>query len=66
VDGRPTTIHCTNFLVRSVELDSGPHHVRFEYRPDSVRWGLRLSALGIVLTILLLIFGKRPSPLLQG
>ncbi len=65
VDGHPTTIHCANFLVRAVELERGPHHVTFEYRPDSVRWGLRLSAIGVILTVLLLIFGNKASSRLQ-
>jgi hypothetical protein len=48
VDGRPAEIQCANYLVRGVELEAGPHRVRFVYRSGWVRWGLGLSALGLV------------------
>lgn len=48
VDGRPAEIQCANYLVRGVELEAGPHRVRFVYRSAWVRWGLGLSALGLV------------------
>jgi hypothetical protein len=37
-----------DYVLKAVELGAGYHHVRFEYRPASVRWGLRGSALGLL------------------
>lgn len=49
VDGADAPIETTRGLLRSVSLASGAHTVVFEFWPLSVRAGLGLSALGIVL-----------------
>ncbi len=47
VDGSPAEILRADYLLRAVELDAGAHHVRFEYRPWSVRIGAALSLTGV-------------------
>jgi hypothetical protein len=52
VDGQPTPVYAANAAFRAVAVGAGTHVITETYRPDSVRWGLRLSAL----TLLLLAF----------
>jgi hypothetical protein len=59
VDGRPTRWLQADYVLRAVELEPGFHHVRFEYRPASVRWGLRFSALGLGIIAALFLVRKR-------
>jgi hypothetical protein len=47
VDGAPAEILRTDYVLRGIELDAGAHHVRFEYRPWSVRIGAALSLIGV-------------------
>jgi hypothetical protein len=54
VDGRPAAILRANFVTRGVELAPGPHVVRFEYRPPSVRLGFAASLGALVLVGVLL------------
>ena len=49
VDGRPgAEIIRVNRLMRGALLPSGEHTLRYTYEPDSLRWGLALSGLGVV------------------
>ena len=49
VDGRPTPIRRTNYLVRGVLLEPGRHRVVFRYpTPPSVRTGALVSLAGLV------------------
>jgi hypothetical protein len=55
VDGRPTPLRLTDFLLRGVYVDAGSHRVEMRYRPPALRYGalislstlLLLSALGV-------------------
>ncbi len=47
VDDAPAEILRADYLLRAVELDAGAHHVRFEYRPASLRIGAALSLTGV-------------------
>jgi hypothetical protein len=51
VDGRPVAIHPANLAFRAVEVPAGIHEVRFTYRPSSVRWGMGLTGIGLVLLL---------------
>ena len=55
IDDVPVPIVRTNVLVRGVPIGMGSHRVDFRYRPESFRWGLRISVLGVVLFIVLVI-----------
>jgi hypothetical protein len=62
VDGRAAPVLEANFLFRAVALTPGEHVVTFSYRPDALQRGVRFSAAGLVLTILLGLagFSRRP------
>jgi uncharacterized membrane protein YfhO len=55
VDGVPTPIYNANYLFRAVPISAGEHQVIFEYRPLSWRYGLVLSAIGLVAWLLLMM-----------
>jgi hypothetical protein len=56
VDSHIVPIYRANAVQRAVHLPPGGHFVEFDYEPESVRIGLILAMLGLVLiTILLLI-----------
>ncbi len=49
VDAAPAEILRADYLLRGVELDAGAHHVRFEYRPWSVRIGAAMTLAGVAM-----------------
>lgn len=50
VDGNPAEVVRVDGLFRGVELGEGEHEVVLEYVPNSLRWGLGISALsGLIL-----------------
>jgi hypothetical protein len=59
VDGKPAEIHRADYVLYGVELPKGPHRIRFEYKPSSVRWGLAFSAIGLGAVAALIYFGRR-------
>lgn len=52
VDGEPRRILPADVAVRAVELREGPHEVVFEYAPWATRFGLPMTAFGLVLLLL--------------
>jgi hypothetical protein len=69
VDGRERPILRANVMQRGVAVPPGTHRVAFEFRSESVRRGMMLTAVGLVLlvgTALVLAFGgrrvTRPAP----
>jgi len=59
VDDEKETILTGNYLFRTVPLQAGSHTVRFEYRPVSFRWGLRLSLLTLFFILVYLMIDAR-------
>ncbi|MGH7680572.1 MAG: YfhO family protein [Candidatus Eiseniibacteriota bacterium] len=57
VDGKPSTIHRVNYLMRGVPLAPGIHRVHFAYAPRSLAAGIRISAASAIATLLLAGFG---------
>lgn len=53
IDSVPATIYRANGFMRSVYVTRGSHLVEFDYRPDSLRFGLYLSALATLITLVL-------------
>ncbi len=49
VDGRTRPLLAADLVLRGVALEAGDHTVRFIYGDPSVRAGLSLSILGVVL-----------------
>ena len=54
VDGRPAELLTADLVLRAVALDAGPHTVRFHYADPSVRLGLSLTLVGVVVILLFL------------
>ena len=59
VDGSPVPILPADVLVRGVPFPAGRHVVEMSYQPPEVRWGLALSAAGLVGVAVLLVLGRR-------
>jgi hypothetical protein len=62
VDGRERPLLRANVMQRGVAVPPGTHRVAFEFRSEAVEWGMRLTAVGLVLLVaaaLLLVLGGR-------
>ncbi|MFA7339635.1 MAG: hypothetical protein WC028_22830 [Candidatus Obscuribacterales bacterium] len=53
VDSMPATIYRANGFMRSVYVTKGSHLVEFDFRPDSLRFGIYLAALATLITLVL-------------
>jgi len=60
VDGESAEILTADLVLRAVALEAGPHTVVFRYRDPSVRSGLTLTLVGLVLTV-----GLMATPLVR-
>jgi hypothetical protein len=49
VDGRPAPLYRANVAFTAVPVPAGRHRVELDYRPASVRWGLAISGISLVL-----------------
>lgn len=54
VDGQPVEIEMAYGLFRAVELPAGQHTVEFRFEPGSVKWGMGVS--GVAIMVWLAIF----------
>ena len=59
VDGSPSALLRANHTMRAVVVPAGTHTVRFLFRPESVRLGGLLTALGIAAMVVLMVFPGR-------
>ena len=53
IDGRQTEIHSAYGLIRGVVVEAGTHEIDMRYQPASFFYGLVLTALGVVSTIVI-------------
>jgi hypothetical protein len=53
VDDVPSAIVRTNAIVRGVALTSGEHRIEFRYRPASLRWGIAISGISLIVVLAL-------------
>lgn len=53
VDGIPTPIYPVNIKERGIRLAKGTHEILWTYEPASYRWGLGITVITLVLTLLL-------------
>jgi uncharacterized membrane protein YfhO len=49
VDGKPAPVLRTNFALRGICLPAGDHEVVFRFEPVTLRVGLALSAIGLII-----------------
>jgi hypothetical protein len=59
VDGRPAVIFRADALVRAVRFPAGRHVLEMRYRPPEVRWGVRVSLLGLACLVAGIIVLRR-------
>ncbi len=59
VDGAEVPIERADFLFRAVRVPAGGHEVRFVYDPPLVRWGVRISAVALLVALAGLAAGLR-------
>jgi len=55
VDGQEVAINKANLSLRAIEMKPGHHYVEFVYDPDSVRYGLLITFVGVILVVSLLM-----------
>ena len=59
LDGRRVPILRTNHAFRGVDVPAGKSTIEFRYEPASLTWGLRLSGLALLVSIVWLGVGLR-------
>ncbi|MEZ5330564.1 MAG: YfhO family protein [Thermoanaerobaculia bacterium] len=59
VDGEPAPLLRVDYAFQGVLLPRGPHRVELVYRPFSVRLGMVVSALSLVLLVVLVVYPRR-------
>ena len=56
IDGKPADHFRADYLLRALNVPAGQHHIRFEFRPDSVAKGNRM-AMCFVVALYLIVLG---------
>jgi len=54
IDGKPTHIYATNYILRGVVVPAGHHTLEMRFEPKSYQQGLVLGAIGLLLSLLCL------------
>ena len=54
VDGTPAELYRANYMLRAMNLEPGKHHIRLEFRPESVDKGNVISMTFVVLMYLII------------
>lgn len=65
VDGKPADLYRANYMLRAMNLEPGKHHIRLEFRPESVAKGNTISMIFVIL-MYLIIAGILLSNLRKG
>ena len=55
VDDAPVSHYRVNYMLRALNLEAGKHHIRFEFRPDSVTKGNTISMIFVTLMLLIIV-----------
>ena len=54
VDGKPAELYRANYMLRAMNIEPGKHHIRLEFRPESVDKGNVISMTFVVLMYLII------------
>ncbi len=60
VDGESSKIYITDYAFRGVFLKPGEHQITFEYKPQSLYWGMAISSLSLFVLVLISISMRPP------
>jgi Bacterial membrane protein YfhO len=52
IDGQPTRLYRTDYILRGISLPAGSHEVRFEYHPKPFYAGVTVTVLSLLILIL--------------
>lgn len=55
VDGVETPIHRADLLLRAVPVAAGDHTVEFQFEPSSLRWGMIVTFLAMIILVVLFL-----------
>jgi len=58
INGERRPIWRANSLFRAVQISPGRHSIIFKYQPESLRWGIRISAITLLLIFVALIIER--------
>lgn len=54
VDGKPAELYRANYMLRAMNIETGKHHIRLEFRPESVDKGNVISMTFVILMYLII------------
>jgi uncharacterized membrane protein YfhO len=57
--GSPVPIVPANYVLQAIPVPEGSHLVQISFFPDSLKWGIILTAVGLLAWALLMIWAKR-------
>jgi len=63
IDGQPTRIMLTDYVLRGVAIPSGKHRIEMRYRAPAARNGAIVSAISIFVLLGLLVYSRRKPKL---
>lgn len=66
IDDQPTPIYRANYTFRAVVVPAGKHEVKFIYQPLSVKLGLIISAVSLLMVGIYLKKSNRAKPVSGG
>ncbi len=55
----PVPIVPANYVLQAIPVPEGSHLVQISFFPDSLKWGIILTAVGLLAWVLLMIWAKR-------
>lgn len=55
IDGKPTTIYRTDYILRGIVVPAGKHTIKFVFKPDSVYVGKKIATAGSILVVVALL-----------
>jgi hypothetical protein len=57
IDGEETEIFATNYILRGIKVPPGKHQIELIFQPESYALSLKLSLVGLLLSVLLVLVG---------